>query len=196
MCVPLVVTGILLTCFSFYSAGGSLTDLTGDPTKRVKLRADIWPDQQDVPAILLNGMRLSPEPQRLGTSCCCSHARDAVTLSLRPRLTSLAPSPFEGPEAPVVSYLSYLLRNWYPRPARGTAVKSVRISISVCTLWNHRDPFVLFEQGATGVPEERWPTKTSSKTRENVPYLLFSLWIAFHGGSCGSVTNRNSRFVL
>ena len=31
-------------------AGGSPTDLTGDPTKRVKLRADIWPDQPDVPA--------------------------------------------------------------------------------------------------------------------------------------------------
>ena len=31
---------------------GSPTDLTGDPTKRVKLRADIWPDQPDVPAAL------------------------------------------------------------------------------------------------------------------------------------------------
>ena len=128
-----------MTCFSFYSAGGSPTDLTGDPTKRVKLRADIWPDQPDLPAIFLNGMRLSPEPQRLGTSCCCSHARGAVTLSLRPQLTSLAPSPFEGPEAPVVSYLSYLLRNWYPRPACGTAVKSVRISISVSGLVPVRD---------------------------------------------------------
>ena len=33
-------------------AGGSPTDLTGDPTKRVKIRADIWPDQPDVPAVI------------------------------------------------------------------------------------------------------------------------------------------------
>ena len=45
---------------------GSPTDLTGDPTKRVKLRADIWPDQPDVPAVFSNGMRLSPEPPRHG----------------------------------------------------------------------------------------------------------------------------------
>ena len=34
----------------FNSAGGSSTTLTGDPTKTVKVRADIWPDQPDVPA--------------------------------------------------------------------------------------------------------------------------------------------------
>ena len=31
------------------------------------VHADIWPDQPDIPAILSNGMRLSPEPQRRGT---------------------------------------------------------------------------------------------------------------------------------
>ena len=31
-------------------AGGSSTTLTGDPMKSVKVRADIWPDQPDVPA--------------------------------------------------------------------------------------------------------------------------------------------------
>ena len=40
------------------------------------------------------------------------------------------PSPFEDPEAPVV--LIRILRKWNPRPACGTAIKSVRISISVC----------------------------------------------------------------
>ena len=34
------------------------------------------------------------------------------------------------------------------------------------------DLFCLFQQGATGVPEERWPTKTSSGTRVNVPAKL------------------------
>ena len=31
---------------------------------------------------------------------------------------------------------------------------------------------LICEQGATGVPEERWPTKTSSATRANVPAEL------------------------
>ena len=43
-------------------------------------------------------------------------------------------------------------------------------------------------QGATGVPEERWPTKTSSGTRVNVPAKLvtccsrcglFSWWFMY-----------------
>ena len=41
----------------------------------------------------------------------------------------------------------------------------------------------LVQQGATGAPEERWPTKTSSGARVNVPAklvtCLFSLWFAF-----------------
>ena len=31
------------------------------------------------------------------------------------------------------------------------------------------------KQGATGVPEERWPTKTSSGTRVNVPAFLITV---------------------
>ena len=89
------------------------------------LHADIWPDQPDVPAIPF-GMRLSPEPPRHDTARRCSHARNAVTLSDRFRLTSLAPSPFEDPEAPVV--LIRTLRKWNPRPACGTAFSSVHKS--------------------------------------------------------------------
>ena len=40
----------------------------------------------------------------------------------------------------------------------------------------------LVQQGATGAPEERWPTKTSSgpcKRTCQTGYLLFSLWFAF-----------------
>ena len=45
----------------FLETGGSSTTLTGDPTKRVKVCADIWSDQPDVP-VLQHGMRLSQEP--------------------------------------------------------------------------------------------------------------------------------------
>ena len=37
-----------LSNFAF-PTGGSSTTLTGDPTKRVKVCADIWSDQPDVP---------------------------------------------------------------------------------------------------------------------------------------------------
>ena len=45
---------------SSFKAGGSPTDLTGDPTKRVKLRADIWPDQPDVPAVITTYFLMGP----------------------------------------------------------------------------------------------------------------------------------------
>ena len=38
--------------------------------------------------------------------------------------------------------------------------------------WSHRSPLGVNTQGATGAPKERWPTKTSSGTRENVPAKL------------------------
>ena len=41
-------------------AGGSPTDLIGDATARVKLRADIWPDQPDVPAVSTTHFLLGP----------------------------------------------------------------------------------------------------------------------------------------
>ena len=62
MCAPCSHRDSFELCF--YSAGvrgqkgptvseriRSPTELTGDPTERVKLHADIWPDQPDVPAI-------------------------------------------------------------------------------------------------------------------------------------------------
>ena len=52
-CAPFCVTSFSrLLIFTVFQqvAGGSSTTLTGDPTKRVKVRADIWPDQPDVPA--------------------------------------------------------------------------------------------------------------------------------------------------
>ena len=56
VCVqPLDSQGTFRCC-----AGGSPTDLTGDPTKRVKFRADIWPDQPDVPAVLLEKFHRGP----------------------------------------------------------------------------------------------------------------------------------------
>ena len=48
-------------CTDVYKTGGSSTTLTGDPTKRVKVCADIWSDQPDVP-VFQHGMRLSQEP--------------------------------------------------------------------------------------------------------------------------------------
>ena len=41
----------------------------------------------------------------------------------------------------------------------------------VCNPWNQREPLGL-EQAATGAPEERCPTKTSSAVRANVPAKL------------------------
>ena len=35
-------------------------DLTGDPTKRAKLRADIWPDQPDIPAVITTYFLMGP----------------------------------------------------------------------------------------------------------------------------------------
>ena len=48
----------------FFTTGGSSTTLTGDPTKRVKVCADIWSDQLDVP-VVQHGKRLSQEPHIL-----------------------------------------------------------------------------------------------------------------------------------
>ena len=79
-------------------------------------------------------------------------------------------------------------------PLRG----GVCVCVCVCNPWNQREPLGL-EQGATEAPEERWPTKTSSGVRANVPANCLPVVLAvvcFHGGSCGSVTNRYSRFVF
>ncbi len=50
-----------VTSDRFQQTGGSSTTLTGDPTKRVKVCADVWYDQPDVP-VFRDGTRLSPEP--------------------------------------------------------------------------------------------------------------------------------------
>ena len=61
VCVsPLWSHEVPLDCFGFPFAGGSPTDLTGDPTMRVKFRADIWPDQPDVPTVLPEKFHLGP----------------------------------------------------------------------------------------------------------------------------------------
>ena len=39
--------------------------------------------------------------------------------------------PLDGPPPPFLGFLTCTLRNWNPRPACGTAIKSVRISMSV-----------------------------------------------------------------
>ena len=58
----------------------------------------------------------------------------------------------------------------------------------------------MFEQGATGAPEERWLTKTSplGSVQTYLPNWLPVVLavVCFHGGSCGSVTNRYSLFVF
>ena len=51
VCVCILDSQVTFWC---KHAGGSPTDLTGDPTKRVKLRADIWPDQPNVPAVSIS----------------------------------------------------------------------------------------------------------------------------------------------
>ena len=91
--------------------------------------------------------------------------------------------------------LSRFRAGWRPHmPRFGEAC----VCVCVCNPWNQREPLGL-EQGATEAPEERWPTKTSSGVRANVPANCLPVVLAvvcFHGGSCGSVTNRYSRFVF
>ena len=53
MCVPLVVTGILLNCFSFSSAGGPSMCCERWSNEAATVHADIWPDQPDVPAVTI-----------------------------------------------------------------------------------------------------------------------------------------------
>ena len=56
-------------------------------------------------------------------------ARRHVALLVALALETLALLPLEDPQAPMV--LTGTLRKWNPRPACGTAIKSVRISMSV-----------------------------------------------------------------
>ena len=51
-------------------------------------------------------------------------------------------------------------------------VRTLDVCVCVWKPWSHRSPLGVNTQGATGAPKERWPTKTSSGTRENVPAKL------------------------
>ena len=70
-------------------------------------------------------MRLSLEPHLADKY----DRRHSVASSLRRRLETLASVPLEDLQDPVVRTCT--LRNWNPRPACGTAFRSVCISISV-----------------------------------------------------------------
>ena len=82
-------------------------------------------------------------------------------------------------------YLKTMFNNTFQRtlpPCRSltfllnVGIESLNTSVRVWKPWSQRSPFGVNLQGmfrgATGVPEERWPTKTSSGTRENVPAKL------------------------
>ena len=119
VCVPLVITGIPLDCFSFLQRGA---EHSGNYTQRsYPLVLEAEPDQLCVPAGILTFPELSLTLRRL--------ARYVVTLSFRLRLASLALFPLEDLQAPMV--LTGTLRTWNPRPACGTAVSSVHPILSV-----------------------------------------------------------------
>ena len=103
---------------------------------------------------------------RTSKTCCCSHARNAITLSDRFRLMSLARSPFEDPKAPVV--LMRILRKWNPRPACGTACTSVRISISVSHSVSKSFPCFIPAGGRSAIAS-LLPTKTLAIGSETRP---------------------------
>ena len=83
--------------------------------------------------------------------------------------------------------LTWFFRIWFLRPACGTAVKSVRISISVCVCnpWSHRGPFGVLhfckQQGTLGACVRREPTKA----------LTQRLWKRTCFGAPGRIIRRS-----
>ena len=113
-----------MSSLGFFRAGGLVVHASTSPTKRLPLNTDIGGDAHRRTCLIFTFAELS--------LTFCRLARSAVTLLSRPRLARLAPLPLEDLQDPVVLTCTCTLRKWHPRPACGTAVSSVCISISVC----------------------------------------------------------------
>ena len=121
-----------------FTAGGLVVHASTSPTKRLALNTDIGGDAHrrtcNFPTFPY-GKRLSQEPhcKALMFSLNCRCERNVVSLFVRRSLSSFwALLPLADLQDPLVRTCT--LRKWNPRPACGTAIKSVRISMSVCTL--------------------------------------------------------------
>ena len=125
VCAPLVVTGILLNCFPFNEQGDHPCTVSNGPTKRPQYMRICGVISQTYLRFFSNGMRLSPEPQDMvpnvaavthGTPSLC---RIGFALRVWPLLRLRTPR--------LQWFPTCTLRNWYPRPACGTAVRQYAI---------------------------------------------------------------------
>ena len=129
MCVPLVITGIPLDFF--FSAGGLVVHASTSPTKRLALNTDIGGDAHRRTCNFPFSEWHEAKPR---TSLAADMSdRRHFDLFVAFDLALLASLPLTDPQAPMV--LTGSLRKWNPRPACGTAISSVRISISVCEVF-------------------------------------------------------------
>ena len=121
----------LVFCFGFYSRGTQHFTGTVSNEATSEMGYPAWPAGRTCNFPFPNGMRLSLEPPDMT----CTLRRHLVGSSFV--FLFLALLPLEDLQDPVVRTCT--LRNWNPRPACGTAIKSVRISISVFGLVPTRD---------------------------------------------------------
>ena len=88
-------------------------------------------------------------------------------------------------------------RNTTKQVARSKAfVMRGNNNVCVCNPWNQREPLGL-EQGDWGRSggQRRPPLGSAQTYLPNWLPVVLAV-VCFHGGSCGSVTNRYSRFVF
>ena len=134
VCVTLGIIGILLDLLGLLSyfltvvpAGGLVVHASTSPTKRLALNTDIGGDAHRRTCIFPFSEWHEAKPR---TSLAADMSdRRHFDLFVAFDLALLASLPLPDPQAPMV--LTGTLRKWNPRPACGTAVKSVRISMSV-----------------------------------------------------------------
>ena len=126
--MPLVVTGILSDCVFLFFSRGLVVHASTSPTKRLALNTDIGGDAHRRTCNFPFSEWHEAKPR---TSLAADMSdRRHFDLFVAFDLALLASLPLTDPQAPMV--LTGSLRKWNPRPACGTAISSVRISISVC----------------------------------------------------------------
>ena len=118
---PFGLFSVWLLSFHF-TAGGLVVHASTSPTKRLALNTDIGGDAH---------RRFSEWHEAKPRTSLAADMSDRrhFALFVAFDLALLASLPLPDPQAPMV--LTGTLRKWNPRPACGTAVKSVRISMSV-----------------------------------------------------------------
>ena len=124
---PFGLFSVWLLSFHF-TAGGLVVHASTSPTKRLALNTDIGGDAHRGTCNFPFSEWHEAKPR---TSLAADMSdRRHFALFVAFDLALLASLPLPDPQAPMV--LTGTLRKWNPRPACGTAVKSVRISMSVC----------------------------------------------------------------